>query len=75
MSLKASRKNIQLCRSRAVVIPAQLVIGEISTMACDRIAIIDFRGEISPEKLLDFLESEVEPRFWEWYKKQGEGKK
>lgn len=74
MAIKASRKNIHLCRSRAVVIPAQLEIGEKSTMAANRIALVDFRGRIPPEKLLDFLEKEVEPRFWKWFEEEGESK-
>ena len=73
MALKAKRANIKLCRSKAVIIPKSLEIGEQSTMAANRICLIDFRGEISPEKLLEFLESEIEPRFWEWYKKQNVG--
>ncbi|MCW4019674.1 MAG: hypothetical protein NWF14_00370 [Candidatus Bathyarchaeota archaeon] len=57
----------------AITLPAALRIGKIATMACDRIIIVDPRGEIHEDDLLDFLEEEVEPRFWPWLKNLNKG--
>lgn len=73
MGIKGKRSNIKYGRySRALILPAPLEKGEKSTLAGDRLLLVDPRGEISEEDLLEFLERFVEPRFWLWYQeKQG----
>jgi hypothetical protein len=67
MGIKLRRSNLPHgVYSRAVVLPANLEKGSFSTMACDRIILLDPRGQISEDLLLEFLEDEVEPRFWSW---------
>jgi len=67
MGLKTKRKILTVGRySRAITIPAGLEVGEESSIAANRIMIIDPRGKIDPEDLLEFLETHVEPIFWRW---------
>lgn len=61
--------------SKSIVIPSKLKAGEIATIAANRLMIVDPRGEISEDDLLQFLEKFVEPNFWSWIKTKeaGEG--
>jgi len=69
MGIKDRRRNIRAGGySRLLVLPAILVKGEESTLAANRLLLVDPRGEISEGDLLHFLESVVEPNFWPWYK-------
>jgi len=69
--LKDKRSNIKHGRySRALVLPAVLEKGDKSTLVADRLVLVDPRGEISEEDLLEFLEKYVEPNFWPWLKKK-----
>jgi len=71
MGLKTKRSNIKHGRySRALVIPAAIEKGETSTLAANRLMIVDPRGEISENDLLEFLEQHVEPNFWPWLKEK-----
>jgi len=71
MGFKARRKNVSIGRtSKATILPAILEIKEESTMAGNRLILLDPRAEISEEDLLRFYEAVVEPRFWEWYQKR-----
>jgi len=71
MVFKGKRKNIKTGKySSAFVIPAGLKIGDSSTYAADRLIIIDPRGDIPAEQLLQFLEDHIEPDFWPWLAKQ-----
>ena len=54
--------------SRAVTIPAKIKTGETVTMAGSRLIIMDPRGEINENDLLEFLETYIEPNFWPWIK-------
>ena len=54
--------------SRSIVIPCRLKAGQTATMAANRLMIVDPRGEISEDDLLQFLETFVEPEFWPWLK-------
>ena len=54
--------------SRAVTIPAKIKTGETVTMAGSRLIIMDPRGEINENDLLEFLERHIEPKFWPWIK-------
>jgi hypothetical protein len=70
--IKDKRRNIKHGRySRALVLPASIEKGAESSLAADRLMIVDPRGEIPPELLLKFLEQYVEPQFWAWYKTEG----
>jgi len=54
--------------SKSIVIPSKLKTGQTATMAANRLMIVDPRGEISEDDLLQFLEKFVEPQFWPWLK-------
>jgi hypothetical protein len=67
MGIKVRRSNLlHGSYSRVVALPANLEKGKTSTMACDRIVILDPRGQISEDLLLEFLEDVLEPQFWTW---------
>jgi hypothetical protein len=68
VGLKARRVNHPHGKySTALILPAGLKMGKESTLAADRLILVDPRGEISEDDLLEFLESYVEPNFWAWY--------
>jgi len=59
--------------SKSIVIPSKLKAGQTATIAANRLMIVDPRGEISEDDLLQFLEKFVEPQFWPWLKsKEGQ---
>ena len=68
--LKMRRRNFHLGGSRAVTLPGGIQIGEESTMAGNRLLILDPTGNISEDSLLEFLTEKVEPLFWEWWKER-----
>lgn len=68
---KVTRRGAQGA-SNTLVIPKQLKAGKIATIAADRLMIVDIRGEIPEEDLLEFLERYVEPHFWSWLKEKQE---
>jgi len=73
MGLKDRRSNIKHGRySLALILPATIEKGEQSTLAANRLVLVDPRGEIREEDLLEFLETFVEPQFWPWYQKKKE---
>jgi len=74
VGLKDKRSNIKHGKySRVLVLPASIKIGEKSTLAANRLVLVDPRGEIHEDDLLQFLEKFVEPDFWSWVKtKEGE---
>jgi len=73
MGIKMKRSNIKWGRySRVLVVPAAIEKGKESTLAANRLVLVDPRAEISEEKLLEFLEKFVEPNFWPWYQKLSE---
>jgi len=70
MGLKDRRTNNPRGKySKALVIPAKLKVGKESTLAANRLMLVDPRGEIDENDLLDFLETFIEPIFWSWLKK------
>ena len=71
MGLKDRRSNIKHGKySLALVLPANIKKGEHSTLAANRLVLIDPRAEIDEEDLLEFLETYIEPKFWPWYDKK-----
>lgn len=69
MGLKDRRSNIKWGRySSVLVLPASLEKGKESTLAANRLVLVDPRGEIDERDLLEFLETHVEPHFWSWIK-------
>jgi hypothetical protein len=78
MGLKDRRTAIELGDSIAITIPFVLIDKERKpkevTLAADRLMIVDPRGEINEDELLEFLEEHLEPEFWAWYKKRKESK-
>ena len=51
------------------MLPASIEKGDESTLAGNRLLLVDPRGEISEEDLLEFLEEHIEPNFWPWIEK------
>ena len=71
MGLKDKRSNIKWGRySSALVLPASIEKGEQSTLAANRLILVDPRGEIPESDLLEFLETYIEPAFWPWIKEK-----
>lgn len=71
MGLKDKRSNIKWGRySSVLVLPSSLEKGEQSTLAANRLILVDPRGKIPESYLLEFLEVYVEPNFWPWIKKK-----
>ena len=56
--------------SNSIVIPKNLKVGKFVTIAADRLMIVDPRGTIAEEDLLEFLERYVEPCLWPWLKER-----
>ena len=71
MGLKARRVNSPHGKySKTMIIPAALKAGKESTIAANRLMLVDPRGEIPEDDLLEFLEEHVEPVFWPWLKEK-----
>ena len=69
MGIKDRRANIKHGQySHALIIPSKLKKGNESTLAANRLIIVDPRGEITEDDLLEFLETYIEPNFWPWIK-------
>jgi len=72
--IKDTRKNLKVGGSILISLPSALEKGVVSTLAANRIMIVDPRGQISESDLLEFLE-EIEPQLWSWLeKKESSGK-
>lgn len=50
--------------------PGSVVVGDEATIAGDRLLLIDPRGEISEDDLLEFMENHVEPAFQRWWRQK-----
>lgn len=71
MGIKDTRSNIKHGKySSVLVLPANLAKGKKSTLAANRLLLIDPQGKIDENNLLEFLEERVEPQFYLWYKEQ-----
>lgn len=78
MGIKDRRSNIKHGRySTALILPANIEKGSESTIAANRLLLVDPRGLIPERDLLQFLEKYIEPQFWPWLKEKqasrGEG--
>ena len=72
MGFKDRRANNQHGKySTALILPAKLAKGEESTLAANRLILVDPRGKIPEGDLLEFLETFIEPNFWSWIKEKG----
>jgi hypothetical protein len=58
--------------SNSVIIPANIKTGKIATIAANRLLLIDPRGEIDENSLLELLETFIEPNLWPLLKKKPE---
>lgn len=56
--------------SRTIVIPAGIKTGETVTLAMSRLMLIDPKGEVPEDLLLEFLENNIEPIFWPWLEEE-----
>lgn len=71
MGMKDKRSNIKHGKySSVLVLPASIEKGEQSTLAANRLILVDPRGKIPENDLLEFLEVYIEPNFWPWVKKK-----
>lgn len=71
MGLKDRRTNIRHGEySQALILPAKIKKGRESTLAANRLILVDPRGEIDEDDLLEFLERFIEPEFWPWLRKK-----
>lgn len=69
MGLSVRRQNRRIGRSSDYLnIPKPIKVGKASTIAANRLILADPRGEIPERELLEFMEEQIEPVFWEWYK-------
>ena len=76
MGIKDKRSNIKHGKySSVLVLPAKLAKGKKSTLAANRLLLVDPRGEIDEDNLLDFLENRIEPQFWLWCQEKQKGNK
>jgi len=50
--------------------PGNVIVGEEASIAGNRLLLIDPRGEIDENELLEFMEKHVESAFWEWWKQK-----
>lgn len=73
MGMKDKRTILKLGKySNAITIPSKMKVGDSATLAGNRLIIMDPRGEIHEDDLLQFLEKFVEPNFWPWIEKKEE---
>ena len=76
MGLRDRRSNIKRGRySIALTLPAKMEVGKESTLATNRLVLVDPRGEIHEDDLLQFLETFIEPKFWPWLEELRKRKK
>ena len=73
--ITGKRKNFRVGGSTAFTIPHGMTTGENTTLAANRIMLVDPKGEISPEELEEFLETHIEPIFWKWRERVKNGDK
>ncbi len=66
--LKSKRKIFRQGNGTVITLPAALVKGDYTTLAANRVVLMDATGRIAEGDLLRFLEDEVEPRLWKWLK-------
>ena len=64
------RRNYRQGGSVVLTLPEDMVKGELTTMAENRVILADSRGETPESDLLEFLEKVVEPRLWPWLSKK-----
>jgi len=65
--IRARRRNYKLGGSLAVTYPVGVAVGEEASIAGNHLLLIDPRGEINEDDLLEFMERHVEPAFWRWW--------
>lgn len=71
MGIKDKRSNIKHGRySNVLVLPASIEKGPKSTLAANRLILVDPRGEIDECDLLEFLEQYIDPQLWFWLRER-----
>jgi len=50
--------------------PSDVIIGEEASVVGNRLLLIDPRGEIDENDLLEFMERHIEPAFWKWWEQK-----
>lgn len=66
--IKDTRKNITVGGSKGITYPYVIAVGKSSTLAGNRLLLVDPQGKIPPEVLLKFHEQRVEPYIQELLK-------
>ena len=64
--LRVRRKLVRIGGSEGVTLPKELKKGPEVTYAGNRLLLMDPRGEVSAEDLLEFVERFVEPALSPW---------
>ena len=59
--IRDKRKNFNIGGSKGITYPHVIAIGEESTLAGNRLLVIDPQGKVPPELLLKFHEQHIEP--------------
>lgn len=73
--IKCRRRNYQLGGSKALTYPSDVIVGEEASVVGNRLLIIDPRGEIDENDLMEFMENLVEPAFWKWWRQKEAGRR
>jgi len=74
--LKDRRKIFKTSKyTRAITLPSKLKVGKVASLAADRLILVDPRGEIDADSLLEFLEKYIEPNLWDWLREKEAVKK
>lgn len=60
------RDKVGRVKSRLIRLPRNIVVGKSVCIAGGRLLIIDPRGEIDENELLEFYERELEQKIWDW---------
>jgi hypothetical protein len=68
--IKSRRRNYQLGGSKALTYPSDITVGDEASVVGNRLLLIDPRGEIDVDDLMDFMEKHVEPAFWKWWRQK-----
>ena len=69
--ISTRRKPFPTGQSRGITLPAAMEISdEVSMAASDRLILMDTKGEVPDDKLLQFFMQYVEPAFQNWWQAQ-----
>lgn len=73
MGISCYRANRKRGKSISILVPLLREMGICSSIAANRLVLVDIEGKIPPHILLRFLEDEVEPKLDSWLENRGFG--